>query len=109
MGKAASPFDFAQGRQERLCHRLRDWNGWFARGGAGRHTRGLLRRDFLLWDREPTLSMQSLPVNLSNRGKIGVVRIRARRVASLVLAAQLVSLPGLAAGEKGKATAEPVP
>ena len=36
--KAHSPFG-DQGKQEWLCHRLNDWNGWFARGGVVRHTR----------------------------------------------------------------------
>jgi TldD protein len=52
--------------------------------------------------------MQILPVNLGNRGKFGVVRMNARRLASLALAAQLVGLPGLAAGEKDKPTAKTV-
>jgi TldD protein len=50
--------------------------------------------------------MQSLPVNLGNRGKFGIVRRNARRVASLALAAQLVWLPGMAAGEKDKPAAK---
>jgi TldD protein len=54
--------------------------------------------------------MHILPVNLSKRGVSGSMRIHARRLASLVLAAQLVSLPGLAAaGEKDKPAAKAAP
>src|SRR5258708_13587503 len=54
--------------------------------------------------------MQILPVNLSKRGISGVTRMNGRRLASLLLATQLVSLPGLAsAGEKGKPTAKASP
>jgi TldD protein len=53
--------------------------------------------------------MQILPVNLSKRGNLGVLRMNARRLGSLVLAAQLVSLPGLAAGEKDKLAAKASP
>src|SRR5260370_5580936 len=60
--------------------------------------------------RGPTLLMQILLVNLSKRGNWGVLRMNARRLGSLVLAAQLVSLPGLAsAGEKDKPTAKASP
>jgi TldD protein len=53
--------------------------------------------------------MQILPVDLSKRGISGVLRMNGRRLGSLVLAAQLVSLPGLAAaGEKDKPTAKTV-
>jgi predicted Zn-dependent protease len=48
-------------------------------------------------------------VNLSKRGVSGSTRRNARRVASWVLAAQLVSLPGLAAGEKDKPAAKAAP
>src|SRR5258708_33681156 len=54
--------------------------------------------------------MQILPVNLSKRGISGVTRMNGRRLASLLLATQLVSLPGLAsAGEKDKPTAKASP
>jgi predicted Zn-dependent protease len=53
--------------------------------------------------------MQNLPVNLCKQGKFGVVRMNGRRLASLVLAAQLVGLPGLAAGEKDKPAAKAAP
>src|SRR6266446_4529948 len=54
--------------------------------------------------------MQILPVNLSKRGNLGVTRMNGRRLASLLLATQLVSLPGLAAaGEKDKPTAKASP
>ncbi len=60
--------------------------------------------------RGPTLLMQILPVNLSKRGISGVTRMNGRRLASLLLATQLVSLPGLAsAGEKDKPTAKASP
>src|SRR5260370_37822038 len=60
--------------------------------------------------RGPTLHMQILPVNLSKRGISGVTRMNGRRLASLLLATQLVSLPGLAAaGEKDKPTAKGSP
>src|ERR1700720_4756992 len=50
--------------------------------------------------------MQILPVNLGKREKFGVMRMNARRLGSLLLAEQLVSLPGLAAGEKEKPAAK---
>jgi predicted Zn-dependent protease len=53
--------------------------------------------------------MQILAVDLSKRGISGVLRMNARRLGSLVLAAQLVSLPGLAAGEKDKPAAKASP
>src|SRR5258708_22918555 len=54
--------------------------------------------------------MQILPVNLSKRGISGVTRMNGRRLASLLLATQLVSLPGLAAaGEKDKPPAKASP
>jgi TldD protein len=53
--------------------------------------------------------MDIQPVNLSKRGVSGSMRKHARRVGSLVLAAQLVGLPGLAAGEKDKPTAKAAP
>jgi TldD protein len=53
--------------------------------------------------------MQSLPVCLGTRGKFGVGRLNMRRLASLVLAAQLVGLPGLAAGERDKPAAKGLP
>jgi predicted Zn-dependent protease len=50
--------------------------------------------------------MQILPVDLSKRGNSGALRMNARRLGSLVLATQLVALPGFAAGEKDKPTAK---
>src|SRR5258708_3773769 len=53
--------------------------------------------------------MSSLPVCFVTRGQFGVARIVTRRVACFVLAAQLVWLPGLAAGEKDKPAAKAAP
>ena len=63
---------------------------------------------FELSDREPTLYMQSLPVSFSTRRKFRVARTLARHGACFALAAQLISLPGLAAAgeEKDKPAAK---
>src|SRR5579863_8753639 len=53
--------------------------------------------------------MSSLPVGFDTRGKFGAVRMVTRRVACFALAAQLVWLPGLAAGEKDKPAAKAAP
>ena len=76
---------------------LNDWNRWFARGGAVRHTRESPQRDLELKHRESTSIMNIQLVNLSKRGVSGSMQRNGRRLASLALAAQLVSLPGLAA------------
>src|ERR1700675_939573 len=75
-------------------------------GSGGASYSGIVAERILLWDREPTLYMQTLPGNFGKQGKSGAVRRNAHRVACLVLAAQLVSLPGLAAGEKDKPAAK---
>ena len=77
-------------------------------GRSGASYSGIIAVRFLLWEREPTLYMRTLPVDFGKQRKSGLVRVNARRVASLVLAAQLVSLPGLAAGEKDSQTAKAV-
>src|SRR5260370_7014984 len=60
--------------------------------------------------RGPTLLMQSVSVKLRKGGISGVTGMNGGRLGSLLLATQLVSLPGLAsAGEKDKPTAKASP